>query len=121
MDSSPSMGNINKTTNATGSTIGSGLTNTNLIVSSTGTESNAAKLCYDLSLNGYSDWYLPSQDELGKLYLNHTSIGGFASAGYWSSTESDYGTAYYVNFADGILTNTDLKEYPYRVRAIRYF
>jgi len=116
-----SMGNINKTTNATGSTIGSGLTNTNLIVSSTGTESNAAKLCYDLSLNGYSDWYLPSQDELGKLYLNHTSIGGFASAGYWSSTESDYGTAYYVNFADGILTNTDLKEYPYRVRAIRYF
>lgn len=116
-----SMGNINKTTNATGSEIGSGLTNTNQIVSSTGTEANAAKLCYDLSLNGYSDWHLPSQAELGKLYLNRTLIGGFSIAKYWSSTESSYYFAYYVNFADGILIDIDKKEYSYRVRAIRYF
>ena len=36
---------------------------------------------------GYADWYLPSIDELNKLSLNKTDIGGFATERYWSSTE----------------------------------
>jgi hypothetical protein len=49
----------------------------------------AARLCGDLVLGGFSDWYLPSKDELNQLYINRVAIGGFASNGYWSSTEFD--------------------------------
>jgi hypothetical protein len=52
-----------------------------------GDGSYAAKLCYDLVLNGYSDWYLPSKDVLNKLFINRAAIGGFANQSYWSSSE----------------------------------
>lgn len=76
-------------TGASGTALGTGNANTNAIVSLYGAESNAARLCYDLSLNTYTDWYLPSIDELNKLYLNKVAIGGFSACeyGHWSSTE----------------------------------
>jgi hypothetical protein len=46
-----------------GTVIGTGNTNTNLIVAVQGNGNYAAKICYDLVLNGYSDWFLPSRDE----------------------------------------------------------
>ncbi|MCF8297269.1 MAG: DUF1566 domain-containing protein [Saprospiraceae bacterium] len=108
------------TTGATATAIGTGNANTNSIVSVQGTGSYAAKLCYDLVLNSYSDWYLPSKDELNKLYLNQTAIGGFTGGFYWSSTEnsSDYawGQAF-NNGTQGITT----KYYTEHVRAIRAF
>jgi hypothetical protein len=47
--------------------------------------------CEELILNGYSDWHLPSKEELNALHVNLTQIGvgGFAVCGYWSSTEYD--------------------------------
>jgi len=72
--------NINIGTSAT---FGSGPSNTNLIATSCGT-GTAAKLCYDLVLNGYSDWYLPSSAELIAL-MGNASISG--SNAYWSSSE----------------------------------
>jgi len=75
------------TTGAIGTAIGTGQANTNAIIALYGTESNAAKLCDNYSSGGYSDWYLPSKDELNKLYLNRVAIGGFASDWYWSSSE----------------------------------
>ena len=40
---------------------------------------------------GYTDWFLPSKEELNILFLNRAIIGGFGNYGYWSSTEaSDY-------------------------------
>ena len=51
----------------------------------------AAKLCadYEVTVSGviYADWYLPSKDELDKLYTNRASVGGFATVFYWSSSE----------------------------------
>ena len=38
-------------------------------------------------LNGFTDWYLPSHDELNLLYQNQSVVGGFINKDYWSSTE----------------------------------
>ncbi|MEO6405008.1 MAG: DUF1566 domain-containing protein [Ferruginibacter sp.] len=80
--------------------LGFGNANTNKIVIAQGAGSYAAKLCYDLVLNGYSDWYLPSKDELNKLYINRIAIGGFSGA-YWSSTENGNTQAWYQVFTNG--------------------
>ena len=114
---------IPKTTGAIATALGTGNVNTNIIVSSLGGGSYAAKLCYDLVLNGYSDWYLPSKDELNKLYLNKASIGGFASYYYWSSSESNIYLAWGQDFrygSQGISTKYSSST-DYKVRAIRAF
>ncbi len=74
---------------AQGTAIGTGQANTTAIVSQAGCTSGAAYICDHLVLGGYSDWYLPSVDELNQLYLNRAAIGGFFAAGmpYWTSTE----------------------------------
>ncbi|MCF8321318.1 MAG: DUF1566 domain-containing protein [Flavobacterium sp.] len=106
---------------ASGTAIGTGLTNTNTIVNVLGTGSYAAKLCFDLVLNGYSDWYLPSRDEMAKMILNKNAIGGFSSANYWSSTEYDITTAYYSNFTSGSANLVGSKNSVANVRAVRSF
>lgn len=108
------------TTGASGTAIGTGNANTNAIIALYGAEVNAARLCYDLSLNGYTDWYLPSKDELHQLYLNQVAIGGFLGICYWSSSEYDAANAWgeYFNYAN---QNATLKYYGGGVRAVRSF
>jgi hypothetical protein len=82
--------------------IGAGRSNTNLIIASN-TESSptdyAALICsnYSVVSNGvtYSDWFLPSKDEMLKLYQNKNLIGGLfydsnnassKSNWYWTSS-----------------------------------
>ncbi|MEI6679711.1 MAG: fimbrillin family protein, partial [Mariniphaga sp.] len=92
---------------ATGTAIGTGLTNTNAIVTQNGAGSTyAAGLCdaytnTDTGTGVYSDWYLPSKDELNQLFINRVAVGGFASAGYWSSSESSTGIAWDHYFSSG--------------------
>jgi len=88
------------TTGATGTAIGTGQANTTAIVKAQGPGSYAAKLCDDLVLNGYSDWYLPSKDELNQLFLNQAAVGGLLIYDYWSSSENDNSTAWYQNFGN---------------------
>ena len=107
-------------TGATGTAIGSGQANTTAIVTKQGAGSYAAKLCNDLTAGGYKDWYLPSKDELDKLYTNKVAIGGFADFLYWSSSEYLARFAWYQNFNNG----NQLKYYKYNslmVRAVRAF
>ncbi|NCU28084.1 MAG: DUF1566 domain-containing protein [Candidatus Moranbacteria bacterium] len=109
---------------ASGSELGTGFANTTAVVNTYGTENNAAKLCYDLSSNGYDDWYLPSKDELNKLFLNVNYVGGFSNAEYWTSTEysgypSDY--AWKQNMANGSQYYTGNKTDAKRVRCIKSF
>jgi hypothetical protein len=52
----------------------------------------AAYLCEALVYGGYSDWFLPSKDELNLMYENLylKGFGGFADCSdcyYWSSSE----------------------------------
>lgn len=66
--------------------IGSGQANTTTIVNGCMESGIIAKLCDDLLLNGYSDWYLPSQNELIKLFMNSSAIGGILEDVYYSSS-----------------------------------
>lgn len=104
----------------TSTTLGTGLANTTAIVNGCTSSTSAAALCNNLSSGGYSDWYLPSYNELNKLYSNKTSIGGFSSVSYWSSTQSGATTSYSINFSTGTGT-VSIKTTLMYVRAIRKF
>ncbi len=108
------------TTGATGTALGTGMANTNAIVTNQGAGNYAAELCKDLVLNGYSDWYLPSKDELNQLYINSVAIGGFNVGYYWSSTEIGNSTAWMQSF-DGGLQYSSYKNFTNYVRAVRAF
>jgi hypothetical protein len=105
---------------ADGTAIGTGNQNTIDIMNGCGTAGIAARICGDLVLNGYSDWFLPSKDELNKLYLNKIAIGGFAAAYYWSSSEYLDFNAWVQSFSSGNQANY-VKHYPGYVRAVRAF
>ncbi|MFA5175558.1 MAG: LamG-like jellyroll fold domain-containing protein [Patescibacteria group bacterium] len=106
----------------TSDAIGTGQANTTAIVGQAGHTTSAAKLCDDLISGGYSDWYLPSRNELNKLYLNRVAIGGFSlTSWYWSSSESN---AYqsWDRYFDSDLEYADDKGYGGgHVRAVRSF
>lgn len=77
------------TIGASGTAIGTGASNTaTMIANCTGGAGFSAS---NLTLGGYSDWFLPSSDELGVIYTNRTTIGitgDEATYLYWGSTES---------------------------------
>jgi hypothetical protein len=108
------------TIGTTSKLLGSGQANTTAIVTGCSDAGIAARICDDLVLNGYSDWYLPSADELNKLYLNKDLIGGFGSFIYWSSSEQSPTKAWYQNFNDGAKNNNQKSNLEH-VRAVRSF
>lgn len=110
--------------------IGSGQQNTNDIISGINASSvctpdtYAAKICSELVIDGYSDWYLPSSDELALMYDQRSLIGNFEVRFYWSSSEYNENWTG-VKFFE---PNTDLSDFdlsgksnPNNVRAIRSF
>jgi hypothetical protein len=107
---------------ADGTAIGTGNQNTIDIVNGCATAGIAARLCKNLSQGGYSDWYLPSKDELSQIYTNKATIGGISSNRYWSSSEffNSSTNAWFVDMLNGTPT-PDTKGTSYYVRAIRSF
>lgn len=103
--------------------LGSGQANTNLILAGCGTSGIAARICDELVYNGFSDWYLPSSDELVLLCQNQQYLGVFYQATYWSSTEHNIDNAYTVYFAScgSGFGYHELKGGGRGVRAIRSF
>ena len=92
----------------TGKKVGTGKANTEKLVAAMGdnayintglnngevnnvSSNYAAKLCADYEINGYSDWFLPSIDELYELmsFLQHNVIMDFilTTSPFWSSSE----------------------------------
>lgn len=111
-------------THAYGTKRGCGEANTASIVDkdSCATAGIAARLCNDLVLNGYSDWFLPSKDELNLMYANlkAAGLGSFGNASYWSSSAISGANAWSQNFGNGT-QNQSAKTNTFRVRAIRRF
>lgn len=105
-------------------TLGSGLANTNTIIASIGNEGNSSSVCGNLVLNGFSDWYLPSLQELNKLFLNKDVVGNFLPNHlYQTSSEYNSGNAWKVNMTTGKqeIVGAGSKTVPYQIRAIRTF
>ncbi len=109
-------------TGATGASIGKGLANTNTIIANQGATatSYAAGLAKAYNGGGFNDWYLPSKDELNKLYLAKATIGTFTEGHYWSSTEYSLNDAWNQTFDNGSQYSKG-KSNTKCVRAIRSF
>lgn len=109
-------------THAYGTKRSSGLANTQSIIDSCSTSGIPARLCDELVLNGYSDWFLPTKDELDLMYdnLKAVGLGGFSNASYWSSSSVSGTDAWSQNFNGGA-QNSSAKTSSFRVRAIRRF
>ena len=111
---------------ADGTAIGTGYQNTLDIVSGCSETDSAAYMCSDLTLNGYTDWYLPSEDELVEMYNNKSTLeavsgfNAFGSNNYWSSSESSNLNADLVFFFNGNISAVN-KGGNYYVRPIRSY
>jgi hypothetical protein len=115
--------------------IGDGKANTQVIVDysmGTGRSMPAARQCDRLRYGAYDDWFLPSQVELGLMYLNlkEEGLGNFSDEWYWSSSEVNANRAWIQRFQDGYQLssepehwdgNSQNKHLKYSVRAIRAF
>ena len=104
------------------------------MMSQDGYEGGAAQVCDDYSMPAdgimYNDWFLPSKDELNKMYLKMTNINNIALLNggsnfadpylYWSSTESGSDFAWDHDFIyDKQKEPSKNRKFP--VRAVRAF
>jgi hypothetical protein len=86
----------------------------------------AAQATLNYESEGYTDWFLPSKEELEEMYGtigNGGNIGGFETSDYpyyWSSSENYNYYAWRVLFSSGT-TGSDGKDNSLSVRAVRAF
>ena len=74
-----------------------------------------------LNRGGYSDWSLPTKEELDELYINKNQIGNFQNDYYWSDSDFERFYAWNQDFSAGFPNYNYKKFNDYRVRAIRRF
>lgn len=122
--------------------IGTGAKNTAEIIAGCSKDLIAARVADAYTLNGYDDWFLPSQAELNEMWLkladsdgdgrnngldDTNNLGGFTVNSYWSSSEVGGNNAWVQAFFSGskiggIKNNKKTNRgHKYRVRAIRAF
>lgn len=116
-------------TGADGTATGTGAQNTIDIVEECGGYDNAAAECADCEYFSYSDWFLPSKDELNLLYEKKAIINAafeevsgspLSDDYYWSSSETESEAAWLQDFETGEQHNA-YKYNTISVRAIRAF
>ena len=77
-----------QTTTTGTDSLNNGFNNTAAMVAAGISLHPAAQFCKGLSINGYTDWYLPAKDELNLIYTNRGSLDAFVQTYYWSSTQN---------------------------------
>ena len=105
---------------ASGFLLGTGQNNTEIVFRNWSSAGDAVRSCRSYTSGGFADWYLPSKDELNKLYINRVAIGGFSFDYYWSSTEKLANDAWAQLFSSGYQIALN-KDWVYSVRAVRAF
>ncbi|HQH31090.1 MAG TPA: hypothetical protein PK900_09380, partial [Spirochaetota bacterium] len=111
---------------ASATVVGAGKRNTIKIIArhgNGGAGNYAAKLCADLSHDGYNDWFLPSFYDLSAISGTLITDGDLSADLYWSSSEvaaPNQTKAYARNFSGGSEGSRN-KNTLYRVRAVRSF
>jgi len=127
-------GGSSTNTRARADGVGAGLKNTAIIIANQGAfdgDAFAATVCNEYSVTEtvggitttYGDWYLPSKYELNLMYLARSTIGGgLENNDYWSSTETNYATAWFQsNGSSGAFYSLAKNYTGGHVRAIRAF
>jgi len=113
----------------TSTEIGSGRQNTQLIVDflkANNESGSAAQRVRQLNINGFTDWFLPSIDELDLMYSNlyQKGLGSFLSGSsldsYWASSRYDNIRPWEHVFKEG-RKYIAYDDNPRRVRAVRAF
>ena len=117
----PNVPNVNNPNTDVGARIGDGMSNTNGILSS------CALSAAQPARNIGPEWFLPSVLELREMFINRPvleSVSGFTPFAtnfpYWSSSEINQGSAWFVQFNANI-GSTNKSQTNFKVRAVRAF
>jgi TolB-like protein len=123
-------GTYSKNVSGTSTAWGTGKQNTEAIIKTlrqSGESNKAADICANFEFGGYTDWFLPSKDELNLMYTNlkDKGLGGFGNGWYWSSSQADSTGAWAKRFSNGSWEyygfNSGSKGNTHSVRAARAF
>jgi hypothetical protein len=110
------------TTGAKSTALGSGYANTTLIVATQGAGTYSASSCFIEKIGIYDDWYLPSKDELNKLYLSIDKISSLPPSGYfWTSSEISNTGVWIQSFSTGVQSTYEKNGSGFWTWAIRSF
>jgi serine/threonine protein kinase len=85
---------------------------------------SAIKECQNLNLNGYSDWYLPTMNDLKLLYTQKQIIPSLSryEDSFWSSTETESASFVYTIYFNGSgYSDHNYKTNTFFALGVRYF
>ena len=118
-----SPGATNREVPGTETAIGTGRKNTAIIlVIDPGASAALTAKNFSTTVDGitFSDWFLPSRDELFQLYINRAIVGITSSQEFWSSSQSNFWDVFALDFGFGEQV-TGVKNDPGVVCPIRAF
>jgi hypothetical protein len=107
---------------STSSNVNTGQNNTNMILSNCASTTNAATYCDNLTLNGYSDWFLPSIEELKLIRIYNINFPNLYWC--WSSSQSNSFSSYGMNMSPDNPTGSisqNPKSWLFKVLPVRAF
>jgi len=107
-----------KTANTDGEPVWNDTTKTYSYGAETSADYPAFAWVEGVDYKGYTDWRLPTKDELKELYDDGLTHIAYSSSDYWSCTKCGSTLAYFVRFSIGDVYGTN-KTGSYYVRAVR--